>query len=131
MLLSSGEITPPCGTPCLPLALSMIFSRCMTLASFTRGYFRQQPIMPDIVEVAAQVDVYHACLLLNDRSCHTVYRFMGCPLWTVSKRPRLEVRLEDRFQYELERALHHPVADRRHTPIELHSTLIALWVPRP
>src|SRR5271165_4219324 len=27
---------------------------------------------------------------------------MGCPLWTVSKRPRLEVRLEDRFQYELD-----------------------------
>ena len=24
------------------------------------------------------------------------------PFWTVSKRPRLEVRLEDRFQYELE-----------------------------
>src|SRR5208283_293430 len=46
-------------------------------------YFRQQPIVPDIVEVAAQVDVYHACLLLNDRSRHTVYRFMGCPLWTV------------------------------------------------
>src|SRR5208282_2736384 len=76
-------------------------------------YFRQQPIVPDIVEVAAQVDVYHACLLLNDRSRHTVYRFMGCPLWTVSKRPRLEVRLEDWFQYQLERALHHSVADRR------------------
>ena len=69
--------------------------------------------MPDIVEIAAQVDVDDARLVLNDRSRHTVHRFMGCPLWTVSKRPRLEVRLEDRFQDELERALHHPVADRR------------------
>ena len=31
-----GVITPPCGTPCFPLALSMIFSRCMTSASPTR-----------------------------------------------------------------------------------------------
>src|SRR5271156_2523147 len=73
--------------------------------------FRQQPIVPDIVEIAAQVDVYDARLALNDRSRHTVYRFMSCPLGTVSKRPRLEVRLKDRFQYQLERALHHPVAD--------------------
>ena len=42
--------------------------------------------MPDIVEIAAQVDVDDACLVLNDRSRHTVHRFMGCPLWTVSKR---------------------------------------------
>src|SRR5208337_1847557 len=75
--------------------------------------FRQQPIVPDIVKVAAQVDVYNARLLLNDRSRHTVHRFMGCPLWTVSRRPRLEVRLEDWFQYQLERALHHSVADSR------------------
>ena len=38
---------------------------------------------------------------------------MSCPVRSVSERPRLEVRLEDRFQYELERALRHPVADRR------------------
>src|SRR5258706_10613879 len=38
---------------------------------------------------------------------------MGCPLGTVSKRSRLEVCLEDRLQYQLERALHHPVPDRR------------------
>jgi hypothetical protein len=30
------RITPPCGTPCFPLALSMTFSRCMTSASSTR-----------------------------------------------------------------------------------------------
>src|SRR5271166_5492342 len=114
MLLSSGEITPPCGTPCFPLALSMTFSRCMTSASSTRwATFAKQPIMPDIVEIAAQVDVDDARLVLTDRSRHTVHRFMSCPLRSVSERPRLEVRLEDRFQYELERTLRHPVADRR------------------
>src|SRR5450759_5246834 len=69
--------------------------------------------MSDIVEIAAQVDVYDACLVLNDRSRHAVYRFMSCPSRSVSERPRLEVRFEDRFQYELERTLRHPVADRR------------------
>src|SRR5208283_5046645 len=58
-------------------------------------------------------DVDDARLVLNDRSRHTVHRFMGCPLGTVPKRPRLEVRLEDWLQYQLERALHHSVADSR------------------
>ena len=31
-----GVITPPCGTPCFPPALSMTFSRCITSASSTR-----------------------------------------------------------------------------------------------
>src|SRR5215213_4004931 len=39
---------------------------------------------------------------------------MSCPLWPISKRSRLEVRLEDRFEYELERTLHHPIPDRRY-----------------
>jgi hypothetical protein len=30
-----------------------------------------------------------------------------------SERARLEIRLEDRLEYELERTLHHPVPDRR------------------
>jgi hypothetical protein len=38
---------------------------------------------------------------------------MSCPFGTISERPWLEVRFEDRFQYQLERTLHHPVADSR------------------
>src|SRR5262245_8245225 len=38
---------------------------------------------------------------------------MSYPLGTISKRARLEVGLEDRLQYELERTLHHPISDRR------------------
>ena len=76
-------------------------------------HFRQQPIVPDIVEVAAQVDIYDPCFLLNDPSGHQIDRFMSCPLGTISKRSRLEVCLKDRLQYELERTLHHPISNRR------------------
>ena len=38
---------------------------------------------------------------------------MSCPLGTISKRSRLEVCLEDRLHYELERTLHHAIPDRR------------------
>src|SRR5438874_11809143 len=38
---------------------------------------------------------------------------MCCPLGPISIRPRLEVRLEHRFEDELERTLHHSVPDRR------------------
>jgi hypothetical protein len=33
--------------------------------------------MPDIIEIAAQVDVYDSCFLLNDRSGHTINRVMS------------------------------------------------------
>ena len=73
----------------------------------------QQTIMSNVVKIAAQVDVYDACLVLNNRSGYPVDRFMSCPLGTISKRSRLEVCLEDRLQYELERTLHHSISDRR------------------
>ena len=73
----------------------------------------QQTIMSNVVKIAAQVDVYDACLFLNNRFGYPVNRFMSCPLGTVSKRSRLEVCLEYWLQYELERPLHHPIPDRR------------------
>ena len=74
-------------------------------------HFCQQQIMPHVVKIAAQINVYDACLLLHNRLGNPVDRFMRCPLGTISKRSRLEVRLEDRLQHELERTLHHPVPD--------------------
>jgi len=73
----------------------------------------QQTIMSNVVKIAAQVDVYDACLVLDNRSGYPVDRFMSCPLGTISKRSRLEVCLEDRLQHELERTLHHSISDRR------------------
>ena len=69
--------------------------------------------MPDVVKIAAQINIDDTCLLLNDRSGHPIDRFMSCPFGTISIRPRLEVGLEDRLQDELERALHHSIPDRR------------------
>src|SRR5579864_315962 len=74
----------------------------------------QQPVMPDVVKIAAQVDIDYARLVLNDCSGHSLDRFMSCPLGTISKRAWLEVSLEDRLQYELERTLHYPITDRRY-----------------
>src|SRR5262245_47305037 len=37
---------------------------------------------------------------------------MSCPLRAISERSGLEVGLEDRLRYQLERPLHHPVTDR-------------------
>src|SRR6516162_9014985 len=44
---------------------------------------------------------------------HSLDRVVCCPLGPISIRPRLEVRLEHRFEDELERTLHHSVPDRR------------------
>jgi hypothetical protein len=49
------------------------------------------------------------------------------PFGPISIRPRLEIRLEHRFEDELERTLHHPVPDRRHDYFELHSSPARLW----
>ena len=76
-------------------------------------HFCQQPVVPDIVKVGTQVEVEDARLPLDYCLSHSLDRVMCCPLGPISKRPRLAIRLEDRFEYELERALHHSVADRR------------------
>src|SRR5208283_1146011 len=114
MLLSSGEITPPCGTPCLPLALSMIFSRCMTWHRSRAGL------------LSPTADRAGHCRSSCASRCLSRVSFAerslsphGLPLHGlsvvdgISERPRLEVRLEDWLQYQLERALHHSIADSR------------------
>ena len=75
------------------------------------SHFCQQPVVPDIVKVGTQVEVEDARLPLDSCLSHSLDRVLCCPLGPISK--RLEIRLEDRFEYELERALHPSVADRR------------------
>ena len=74
-------------------------------------YLGQQTVVPNVVKVAPQIEIYDACLMLNDRLGHATDRFMSCLLGTVSKRSRLEVGLKDRLQDKLERPLHHSIAD--------------------
>src|SRR5262245_55466531 len=75
-------------------------------------YLAQQSVVPNVVKVAPQINVYDACLLLNDGLRHAVDRFMSCLLGTIAKRARLEVGLKDRLQDQLKRPLHHPIPDR-------------------
>src|SRR6201987_2720286 len=77
------------------------------------GHFLQQPVMPDVVEVGSQVKVENARLPLDYLLSHPPDRVMCCPSGPISERSRLEIRLEDRLEYELERTLHHSVPDRR------------------
>src|SRR5258708_2105874 len=74
-------------------------------------HFRQQPVVPNIVKVGAQIKVEDPRLPPDYRLGNSLDRIMSCR-GTISKRTRLEIRLEDRLEYELERAVHHSVADR-------------------
>ncbi len=77
------------------------------------SHFLQQPVMPDIVKVGSQIKVEDPRLPLSYCFSHSLDRVVCCPLGPISIRPRLEVRLEHRFEDELERTLHHSVPDRR------------------
>src|SRR6516164_5332469 len=76
------------------------------------SHFLQQPVMPDIVKVGSQIKVEDPRLPLSYCYSHSLDRVVCCPLGPISIRPRLEVRLEHRFEDELERTLHHSVPDR-------------------
>src|SRR5689334_11724430 len=76
------------------------------------SHFLQQPVMPDIVKVGSQIKVEDPRLPLSYCFRHSLDRVVCCPLGPISIRPRLEVRLEHRFEDELERTLHHSVPDR-------------------
>src|SRR5689334_9051375 len=77
------------------------------------SHFLQQPVMPDIVKVGSQIKVEDPRLPLSYCFRHSLDRVVCCPLGPISIRPRLEVRLEHRFEDELERTLHHSVPNRR------------------
>ena len=60
------------------------------------------------------------------------YRIVRRLLWTVPKRSRLEVRLEDGFQDELQRTLDHSVANRRNGKLaDFSAGLRYSYAPHP
>src|SRR5689334_21795187 len=69
------------------------------------SHFLQQPVMPDIVKGGSQIKVEDPRLPLSYCFSHSLDRVVRCPLGPISIRPRLEVRLEHRFEDELERTL--------------------------
>ena len=74
----------------------------MMSASLTCCATSQQPVVPDIVKVGSQVKIKDARLRLDNCLGYSLDRVVCCPLGPISKRSRLEIRLEDRFEYELE-----------------------------
>src|SRR6201988_2670945 len=69
--------------------------------------------MLDVIEVGLQIQIDDARLLLDDRLSYPGYGFMCCPFRSISIRPRLEIRFENRLQDELQRPLAHSVTDSR------------------
>jgi hypothetical protein len=92
-------------------------------------HFLQQPVVPDIVEVGAQVKVEDPRLPLDYCFSYSLDRVMCCPLGPISIRPRLEVSLEHRLEYELERTLHHSVADRRNREDADFAPILRYFLP--
>src|SRR5438552_4130688 len=70
--------------------------------------------MLHIIEVGSEVKIDDAGFPLINRLGHSVYRFMRCPFRSISIRPRLEISFEDRFQDELECAVHYTIAECGH-----------------
>src|SRR5262245_55020916 len=77
------------------------------------GHLLQQPIMSNIVEVGAKVQVDGMSLPLFDSLGDSLDRCLCCSLRSVSVRPRLEICLEDGFQNELDRSLDHTLPNGR------------------
>src|ERR1019366_7346205 len=103
-----------------PTSRNALFARCrqhqlqqthhLVVIDPARNFFKQQ-MMSDCIEVCSQIQIYHAGLALNDCRCYSMHRLMCGAFGTIAIRSWLEIRLENRLQYELERALHHSVTD--------------------
>src|SRR5215510_13677739 len=78
-----------------------------------RSYLMNQGVLCSTFQVGPQIKVEDPRLPLSYCFSHSLDRVVCCPLGPISIRPRLEVRLEHRFEDELERTLHHSVPDRR------------------
>ena len=61
-----------------------------------------------------KVDIDDSSLLFDNGCGSPVHRLMRGPFRSVSVRPRLEIRFEDRLQDELESSLDHAIPDRRY-----------------
>ena len=75
--------------------------------------FCQHDVVPDVIEVSAQVYVYNTRQTPKEPGGDSVHRLMGTAPGTIPVGAVFEVCLEDRFEDELERSLHDSVFDRR------------------
>src|SRR3989304_5461471 len=89
--------------------------------------------MPHSVKVALQINVDDACLAMRDCRGDPDQRLMSCALRAIAKRPRLEVRLEDRLHNQLQRTLYHAITDagNRKSSHFVAPLFRYLFLPRP
>jgi hypothetical protein len=91
---------------------------------------RHQQAVIEIVEQPSDVELHHPVLVPatasgdGDRLQRRFARPVAIGIF-------VEDRIKPWLQPHLDRRLRDSVGYRRHTPIELHPTLIAFWVPRP
>ena len=57
--------------------------------------------MLHVIEIGAEIQINDARLLLDNPLGYPGYSFLRCPFRSVSLRPWLEIRFEDRLQDEL------------------------------
>jgi hypothetical protein len=74
---------------------------------------RQQRRVRDRIEVLREIGVHHFSSPVIHSFVDGTNRLVRAPTGTVSIRRLVEVRFEDRFDHQLRRGLHHPIADHR------------------
>ena len=124
MLASSGDRIPPCGVPVgvsrsspssvrIP-AFRNALTRARTRLSFDPSTHPvHQGRVVDGVEARLDVRVQHPPVAPGAEQVDLGDRVLGPPPGPEPVGDRLEVGLEDRFQHQLQRRLHHPVGDGR------------------
>ena len=85
----------------------------------------QEEVVPDRVEVTSQIDLDHGTHPPQETPSDFRQRLMGRALGAIPLRVGTEVRLEDRFQNQLQRPLHHTIADARN--LEFSDFAFTLW----
>ena len=85
--------------------------------------------MRDGIEILAQIGVDHVGVTLPEQDQHRLDRIARAASRPVAERRRIQIRLEDRLQYQFRGGLHHPVPYRRDTEWPLPAA--GLWDHHP
>src|SRR5262245_40508301 len=89
-------------------------------------------MMLDVIKVGFQIQIDDAGLILDDLLSPPGYGFMCWPLRSISIRPLLEIRFENRLQDEFQRPLDHSVTDCRNRKYaDFAPVLRYLLLPHP
>src|SRR3989304_1325418 len=87
-------------------------------------------MMPDVIKVSAQINVYHPRQSLQYPSRYSVYRLMGMTSRPVPVGAPPEVRFKDRFKNQFQCPRPPPVFSRRY-PKDSGLTILFRYLPPP